>query len=45
MPEIADLNALLQKKRAGKNVRITKLVEVEVEKAAVVYECAIQGLG
>ena len=45
MPEIADLNALLDKKHAGKGVRVVKLVEVEVEKEAVVYECAVSGLG
>lgn len=43
-PEIADLNLWLEKKRAGK-VRIKKLKEVEVEKAVIVYECSIAGLG
>lgn len=43
-PEIADLNLWLEKKRAGK-VRIKKLKEVDVEKAAIVYECSISGLG
>lgn len=45
MPEIADLNLLLDKKRAGSNIRISKLEEVEVAKAEVVYELAISGLG
>jgi len=44
IPEIADLNLWLEKKRAGK-VRIKKLKEVDVEKAAIVYECSIAGLG
>lgn len=45
MPEIADLNLLLDKKRAGSGIRISKLEEVEVEKAEIVYELAISGLG
>ena len=44
MPEIAELNATLIKKRAGK-VRVKSLEEVEVEKADVVYEVAVAGLG
>ena len=44
MPEIADLNLWLEKKRAGK-VRVKALKEVDVEKAAIVYECSVSGLG
>lgn len=44
MPEIASLNAALQKGRAGR-VRISKLKEVDVEKADIVYEVSIAGLG
>lgn len=44
MPEIAELNAALVKKRAGK-VRVSKLAEVDVEKADCVYEVAVSGLG
>lgn len=43
VPEIADINMWLQKKRT--KVRIKKLKEVDVEKAAIVYECSISGLG
>jgi len=39
------LNAALTKARAGKGVAITKLVEVDVPKAAVVYEVTVAGLG
>ena len=44
VPELADLNLWLEKKRAGR-VRVRVLKEVDVEKAAVVYECSISGLG
>lgn len=44
MPEIADLNVALEKGRAGK-VTISRLTEVEMPKADVVYEIAISGLG
>jgi hypothetical protein len=43
--ELADLNLLLEKKRAGKKVRVRKLEEVDLEKAEIVYECSISGLG
>ena len=45
MPEIADLNLALTKKRAGQGVAITKLVEVDVPKADIVYEVCVNGLG
>ena len=45
MPEIADLNLLLEKKRAGKNIRVTSLKEVELAKSDYVYECSVTGLG
>lgn len=45
MPEIADLNALLDKKRAGTGVKVKVLEEVEVEKADAVYEVQVAGLG
>jgi hypothetical protein len=32
-------------KKNEKRVKIKKLKEVEVEKAAIVYECSISGLG
>jgi len=44
VPEIASLNAALQKGRAGK-VRIAKLKEVEIDKADIVYEVSVSGLG
>jgi hypothetical protein len=44
VPEIADLNVLLAKNRAG-GVSIAKLTEVEMPKAEAVYEAAISGLG
>ncbi len=43
-PELADLNLALSKGRAGK-VSIKSLTEVEIEKAAVVYEVSVAGLG
>ena len=45
VPEIADLNLALTKKRAGPGVSIKSLVEVDVPKADVVYELSISGLG
>jgi hypothetical protein len=42
---MADLNLLLEKKRAGTGVKLTKLEEVEVEKAEIVYELQVAGLG
>ena len=45
VPEIADLNAELEKKRAGKGIVVSSLTEVELAKAEVVYELAISGLG
>jgi hypothetical protein len=44
VPELADLNLALSKGRAG-GVTITRLTEVEMPKAEVVYEIAIAGLG
>jgi len=44
VPEIADLNLWLEKKRAGR-IRVKALKEVDVEKAAIVYECSVAGLG
>jgi hypothetical protein len=44
VPELAELNLLLSKKRAG-GVTIARLTEVEVPKAEIVYEIAISGLG
>lgn len=44
VPELAELNLLLSKKRSG-GVTITRLTEVEVPKAEVVYELAVSGLG
>ena len=43
-PEIADLNLWLEKKHE-KKVKVQRLKEVDVEKAEIVYECAIAGLG
>jgi hypothetical protein len=44
VPELADLNLALSKGRAG-GVTISRLTEVELPKAEVVYELAISGLG
>lgn len=44
MPELADLNLLLSKNRAG-GVTISRLTEVELPKAEAVFELAISGLG
>ena len=44
VPELADLNLWLEKKRAGR-IRVKVLKEVDVEKAAIVYECSVAGLG
>ena len=44
VPEIADLNQRLTKERS-QGVTITRLTEVEMPKAEVVYEIAISGLG
>lgn len=44
VPDIADLNAALQKGRAG-TVKITAIREVELPKTEAVYELAIAGLG
>jgi len=41
---MAEINAALVKKRAGK-ARIKKLAEVDVEKAQIVYEVSVSGLG
>ncbi|MFK7740068.1 MAG: hypothetical protein AB8H80_07060 [Planctomycetota bacterium] len=41
---MTDLNLFLEKKRAGK-IRVKKLKEVEVEKADIVYEVSVSGLG
>ena len=43
-PEIADLNMWLEKKNERK-AKIRGLKEVDVQKAAIVYECSISGLG
>jgi len=45
VPEIADLNLALTKKRAGPGVSIKSLTEVDMPKADVVYEVSISGLG
>lgn len=42
---MSELNLWLEKKRAQKGVRIVKLEEVEVEKADIVYEVSVAGLG
>jgi hypothetical protein len=44
VPELAELNLLLSKKRSG-GVTITRLTEVEVPKAEIVFELAVSGLG
>lgn len=44
VPEIADLNLALSKGRAG-GVTISKLTEVDMPRAEIVYEIAISGLG
>jgi hypothetical protein len=44
VPEMADLNLQLSKQRAG-GVTITRLTEVDMPKAEIVYEIAIAGLG
>ncbi|MEO6596830.1 MAG: hypothetical protein ABIP94_18960 [Planctomycetota bacterium] len=44
VPELADLNALLEKKRSG-GVTISRLTEVEVPRADCVYDLAVAGLG
>lgn len=44
MPELADLNAQLTKGRS-QGVTISRLTEVDLPKAEVVYEIAISGLG
>ncbi len=44
-PEIADLNAALAKEAACKGVTIRSLAEVEIPKAAIVYELTVSGLG
>ena len=43
MPELADLNAQLTKGRS-QGVTISRLTEVDLPKAEVVYEIAIAGL-
>lgn len=45
VPEIADLNAALEKGRAGSGVVISSLQEVELPKADEIYEVTISGLG
>ncbi|MBL8728167.1 MAG: hypothetical protein JNM25_07045 [Planctomycetes bacterium] len=45
MPEIADLNAELEKKRAGKGIVVSSLTEVELPKADEIYEITVAGLG
>lgn len=45
VPEKADLDAALQKGRAGTGVKVSRLAEVDMPKAEVVYEIAISGLG
>ena len=44
-PVIEDLNAALEKGRAGKGVKVTTLAEVDMPKADCVFEVAISGLG
>lgn len=44
MPELVDLNLLLKKKKID-NVTLKKLAQVEIEKAGVVFELSITGLG
>lgn len=43
VPEVADLNAALDKGRLP-GIRVTRLAEVEVPKAEIVYEVQISGL-
>ena len=45
VPEMADLNAALEKGRAGKGVVSSVLKEVELPKAGEVYEVTVAGLG
>jgi len=42
---MSDLNDALTKGRAGRGVALTTLVEVDMPKAAVVYEVQVAGLG
>jgi hypothetical protein len=44
VPELADLNLALKKGHADP-VKLSRLTEVEVEKAEVVYQVQISGLG
>jgi hypothetical protein len=44
VPEMADLNAQLTKQRSG-GVTITRLTEVDMPKAEVIYEVTVAGLG
>jgi hypothetical protein len=44
VPEIAELNLELSKKRAG-GVTVTALKEVEMPKADCVFEVSVSGLG
>ncbi len=44
VPELADLNLALSKGRAG-GVTISRLTEVDMPKAEIIYELAISGLG
>lgn len=44
VPELADLNLALSKGRAG-GVTISRLTEVDMPKAEIVYELAVSGLG
>ena len=44
VPELADLNQQLTKGRAS-GVTISRLTEVDMPKAEVIYEVAVSGLG
>ncbi|HEX5052160.1 MAG TPA: hypothetical protein VFZ65_10335 [Planctomycetota bacterium] len=44
VPELADLNAALEKGRSG-GVTISRLTEVEMPKEDCIYEVSVSGLG
>jgi hypothetical protein len=44
-PDLAALNAMLEKDRIDKRVRFTMLVEVEEPRPQAVYELMVRGLG
>jgi hypothetical protein len=45
VPEIADLNAAIQKDKGVKGVKVTSLKEVELPKTEAVVVAVISGLG